>query len=164
MKRAVAVIRKLSPSHDPVVTALVLVPPSFAPDSEQEKLFTEMQFKNVKSRFCFDFPEFRLAEWTQCIMPVNDMYWQMYDIEGQPHDADDAFNLAIEFHEAYEAMAPDFGYQTRPETRSFNPSTPNGQLMIAVCKRLLGDGTIVKKEGARDTTTTPTPSGVELRD
>ena len=41
--------------------------------------------------------------------------------------------LAEQFHEIYERLAPSFGYETRNETRQFDPSTPNGQLMIAVC-------------------------------
>jgi hypothetical protein len=47
-----------------------------------------------------------------------------------------ADDLARTFHNAYERLAPQFGYETRPETREFDPHTPNGQLMIAVCKRL----------------------------
>jgi hypothetical protein len=48
-----------------------------------------------------------------------------------------AEELAMLFHKTYERMAPDFGYETRKETRSFDNSTPNGQLMIAVCKEVL---------------------------
>lgn len=51
--------------------------------------------------------------------------------------SDDALNLAIEFHETYERLAPSFGYETRKETRAFDPSTPNGRLMVAVCGELL---------------------------
>ncbi len=49
-----------------------------------------------------------------------------------------ALQLATEFHEAYERLAPYFGYETRPETRTFSPSSANGQLMIAVCQTLAG--------------------------
>jgi hypothetical protein len=45
--------------------------------------------------------------------------------------------LARDFHETYERLAPSFGYETRKETRQFDPSTPNGCLMIAVCSALL---------------------------
>ena len=38
------------------------------------------------------------------------------------------------FHDTYEKMAPSFGYETRSDTKEFNPQSPNGQLMIAVCK------------------------------
>lgn len=37
------------------------------------------------------------------------------------------------FHETYERLAPSFGYETRQDTRDFDPTTPNGRLMIAVC-------------------------------
>jgi hypothetical protein len=49
----------------------------------------------------------------------------------------DAETLARRFHETYERLAPDFGYETRPETRSFNPKSYNGLLMIAVCGEVL---------------------------
>lgn len=49
----------------------------------------------------------------------------------------DAVALAKLFHEAYERLAPLFGYETRPDTKAFDPSTPNGKLMIAVCGELL---------------------------
>lgn len=44
--------------------------------------------------------------------------------------------LARRFHETYERLAPSFGYETRKETRKFDPTTPNGRLMIAVCTAL----------------------------
>ena len=40
--------------------------------------------------------------------------------------------LARQFHEIYERLAQSFGYETRTETRAFEPTTPNGRLMIAV--------------------------------
>ena len=46
--------------------------------------------------------------------------------------------LAERFHEAYERLAPDHGYETRVETRVFDPETMNGKLMIAVCTELFG--------------------------
>lgn len=48
-----------------------------------------------------------------------------------------ALQLAIMFHEIYERLAPSFGYETRTETRKFDPTTPNGQLMVAVCGEIL---------------------------
>lgn len=48
-----------------------------------------------------------------------------------------AFKLARQFHECYERLAPSFGYETRKETRAFDPHSPNGQLMIAVCRELI---------------------------
>lgn len=41
------------------------------------------------------------------------------------------------FHESYERLAPQYGYETRPETRVFRPESPNGALMIAVCEEVL---------------------------
>ena len=43
---------------------------------------------------------------------------------------------AENFHEIYERLAPSFGYDTRAETRKFNPDSPNGKLMIAVCAEI----------------------------
>lgn len=50
----------------------------------------------------------------------------------------DATELAKKFHDAYERLAPDYGYETRKETRAFDPHTPNGRLMIAVCQEIGG--------------------------
>jgi hypothetical protein len=46
--------------------------------------------------------------------------------------------LARQFHEAYERLAPQFGYETRAETRQFDPQSPNGRLMVAVCAEIMG--------------------------
>jgi hypothetical protein len=54
--------------------------------------------------------------------------------------------LANLFHETYERLAPGFGYQTRPETRQFDPESPNGRLMIAVCGEILQ--TLRRPEGS----------------
>lgn len=48
--------------------------------------------------------------------------------------------LARKFHDAYERLAPNFGYETRQETRAFDPTTPNGRLMIATCAELSSEG------------------------
>lgn len=48
-----------------------------------------------------------------------------------------ALTLALCFHEAYERLAPSFGYETRTETREFDPESKNGKLMVAVCAELL---------------------------
>jgi hypothetical protein len=45
--------------------------------------------------------------------------------------------LARTFHNIYERLAPDYGYETRKETRDFDPTTPNGRLMAAVCREIL---------------------------
>ena len=44
--------------------------------------------------------------------------------------------MAKRFHEAYERLAPLFGYVTNESTRIFNPESTNGKLMIAVCTEL----------------------------
>lgn len=44
--------------------------------------------------------------------------------------------LARRFHALYEQLAPSFGYETRIETRAFDPASANGKLMIAVCSAL----------------------------
>ena len=49
----------------------------------------------------------------------------------------DALHLAILFHHAYERLAPSVGYDTRVETRIFDPESPNGKLMLAVCAEIL---------------------------
>jgi len=48
-----------------------------------------------------------------------------------------AERVAVVFHEAYERLAPQFGYETREETKTFDKNSANGQLMIAVCKEVL---------------------------
>ena len=47
-----------------------------------------------------------------------------------------ALELAKRFHTAYENLAPTFGYETRAETRVFDPESSNGKLMVAVCQHL----------------------------
>lgn len=63
-------------------------------------------------------------------------YWSL-ERQRWIYDDDEALNLARRFHEAYERLAPDFGYTTKPETREFDEDTPNGRLMIAVCAEIL---------------------------
>ena len=48
-----------------------------------------------------------------------------------------ALALARQFHDTYERLAPSHGYETRPDTRDFDPDSPNGRLMTAVCKEIL---------------------------
>lgn len=45
--------------------------------------------------------------------------------------------LAILFHNWYEKLAPEFGYETREETREFDPNSKNGKLMVATCQQLM---------------------------
>lgn len=44
--------------------------------------------------------------------------------------------MARRFHEAYERLATQFGYGTRPDTKVFDPESKNGKLMMAVCAEL----------------------------
>lgn len=52
--------------------------------------------------------------------------------------------VARAFHEAYEELAPSFGYETRRESAKPWAEVPeqNRNLMVAVCKRLLDNDTI----------------------
>lgn len=45
--------------------------------------------------------------------------------------------LAELFHDTYETLAPAYGYETRPDTKAFDPESKNGKLMIATCKFIL---------------------------
>lgn len=45
--------------------------------------------------------------------------------------------LAQLFHNAYEGLAPQFGYTTREESREFDADSQNGQLMIATAEAIL---------------------------
>lgn len=54
-----------------------------------------------------------------------------------PGDIRTAEQAARFFHDTYEHLAPSFGYETRTETRQFDPTSPNGKLMIAVCGEIL---------------------------
>ena len=56
---------------------------------------------------------------------------------GSPHSYT-AKELAAKFHEAYERLAQEHGYVTRRDTRQFDPESPNGRLMIAVCEEIRG--------------------------
>ncbi len=55
--------------------------------------------------------------------------------------------IATAFHEHYERLAPQFGYETRPDTRAFDPTTPNGQLMVATVAALFDEGVIALPAG-----------------
>ncbi len=47
--------------------------------------------------------------------------------------------LAKRFHNYYESLAPTFGYETRTETRRFDPTSKQGELMIEVCRLIFLD-------------------------
>jgi hypothetical protein len=52
-------------------------------------------------------------------------------------DMSEAEKLARLFHVTYERLAPQFGYETRQDTRAFDPESANGRLMIAVCESII---------------------------
>jgi len=56
----------------------------------------------------------------------------------------DGENLAMQFHEAYERLAPEFGYVTRQASQKPWEEVPlnNRALMSAVCQELLDNGII----------------------
>jgi len=45
--------------------------------------------------------------------------------------------LPRKFHEAYERLAPTFGYETREDTKEFDADSPNGKLMGAVVNEVM---------------------------
>lgn len=45
--------------------------------------------------------------------------------------------IAELFHNTYESLAPTFGYETREDTKEFDPESKNGKLMIAVCNKVV---------------------------
>ena len=49
--------------------------------------------------------------------------------------------LARRFHAYYEKLAPEYGYETRSDTKNFDPDTDNGRLMIAVCTAICKEHT-----------------------
>lgn len=62
----------------------------------------------------------------------------------------DAEQIAQKFHEAYEELAPDFGYSTREASRKPWADVPdqNKSLMTAVARRLLDMGTVASGSGS----------------
>lgn len=56
----------------------------------------------------------------------------------QEEDSIKDIELAKLFHDTYERLAPEYGYKTREDTKEFDPFSPNGRLMIEVC-RIVGN-------------------------
>lgn len=52
-------------------------------------------------------------------------------------EREEAEKWARFFHETYERLAPAFGYETRAETREFDPQSRNGRLMMATVRTVL---------------------------
>lgn len=121
MARVVIIKRKL---HDQVVISRAIQVPGNL--TEEEALAFPYQACDLeKKRICALFPEFSTAEWVSEVMELH---------TAAPFTP---LQLATKFHNAYEELAPSFGYETRQDTRQFDPTTPNGRLMQAVCDRLL---------------------------
>lgn len=59
------------------------------------------------------------------------------------------------FHETYERLAPQFGYETRKETKQFDPNSANGRLMIAVCNEIIQAAVARGREPETEDTCTP---------
>jgi hypothetical protein len=54
----------------------------------------------------------------------------------QAEPANDPLTLAQLFHATYERLAPEYGYETRPDTKDFDPESKNGRLMVRVCAEI----------------------------
>lgn len=61
-------------------------------------------------------------------------------------DDGERFKIARDFHDTYERLAPQFGYETRKDTKQFDPNSPNGKLMQAVCKEVVDRATAKMRE------------------
>lgn len=65
--------------------------------------------------------------------------WERYVKMLEGNDKMTDLELAIKFHDTYERLAPQFGYKTREDTKTFDPDSANGRLMIAVCREILSN-------------------------
>jgi len=63
--------------------------------------------------------------------------WQKRTNPNQRGVMDNPEALARLFHDTYERMASICDYETRQDTKVFNPESPNGKLMIATCRKIL---------------------------
>ncbi len=50
---------------------------------------------------------------------------------------EDIKELVLQFHNTYEELAPEFGYETRKDTREFDFNSNNGKLMYATIEKLV---------------------------
>lgn len=57
-----------------------------------------------------------------------------------------SLELAELFHKTYEELAPSFGYETRKDTKKFDPDSANGKLMAAVCQTIIDRFPTLKAE------------------
>lgn len=65
-----------------------------------------------------------------------------------PNIEGEDIKIARLFHDTYERLAPKFGYETRDDTKEFDPTTPNGKLMTAVCGEIKAT---IEREARRKT-------------
>ena len=70
---------------------------------------------------------------------IDTIIGQINDRQGDKFIRITPVKLAKTFHHHYEKLAPEFGYETRRETKEFDEKSPNGQLMIATCRAVLED-------------------------
>ena len=70
------------------------------------------------------------AGYVVCQNPMCDCHWKKAIIT---HTTSKSEEWARLFHDTYEKLAPKYGYETRKETKEFDPESPNGKLMIVVC-------------------------------
>lgn len=121
----------------------------------------KIPFELVKQLKDAGFPqEFKLGTWA-CVHGLESMMEKHCDCSGDDLfyaptlseliDAcgDELFMLITElFHNTYERLAPDFGYETREDTKKFDPDSKNGKLMIAtvteVLKHMIDEGAVAK--------------------
>ncbi len=64
----------------------------------------------------------------------------------RPKPEAEAVALAKWFHDTYERLAPQYQYETRPETREFKVDSSNGRLMIATCQEMINRSRSVEAE------------------
>src|SRR5690606_41919550 len=75
------------------------------------------------------------------IEPFTDNYYKLKKwlttIGGQLEPPVSGQQLAEQFNNLYEELAPQFGYKTKEESKIYSPESNNGKLMIAVSEQIL---------------------------
>lgn len=84
--------------------------------------------------------------WEDCKHTAWDSPDRTMDVAEDEPEVAQALAVARAFHESYERLAPLNGYETRKDTRHFDPTTANGRTMLAVCADLLARGIISSQE------------------
>ena len=72
-----------------------------------------------------------------CTDPADTCFGCDHEVRCVDTELSAAEKLARQFHDTYERLAPDYGYETREDTKLFDVASPNGKLMIAVCQEIL---------------------------